>query len=178
MENVPPRRIRPADSAGVSPAGNGSSFKLLEEVEAAAPLGRSDRRNLPRAAVFLGGYCRFAAVTAEASAASRRSWRRSLPLRGGHGGGLFYTDTKTTQRNASHATSAFFITGAWLRFAPLLRGTCTARRKFRRNRRGKKQNKPKKATSTGRGRWSCGGLRRASTAAKLASTHFTQRFLG
>ena len=31
----------------------------------------SDRRNFPRAAVFLGGYCRFAAVTAEAFAASR-----------------------------------------------------------------------------------------------------------
>ena len=55
----------------------------------------------PRAAVFLGGYCRFAAVTAEAFAASRRSWRRSLPLRGGHCGGLFYTDTKTTQKIAS-----------------------------------------------------------------------------
>ena len=70
----------------------------------------SDERNLPpRAAVFLGGYGRFAAVTAEAFAASRRSWRRSLPLCGGHGhgGGLFYTDTKTTQENASHATSAF-----------------------------------------------------------------------
>ena len=43
--------------------------------------GSSDQRNLPRAAVFLGGYCRFAAVTAEAFAASRRSWRRSLPIR-------------------------------------------------------------------------------------------------
>ena len=46
-------------------------------------------------------------------------------------------------------------------FAPL-RGTCAARRKFRRNRRGGKQNKPEKATSTGRGRWSCGGLRRVA----------------
>ena len=121
----------------------------------------SDRRNLPRAAVFLGGYCRFAAVTtAEAFAASRRSWRRSLPLRGGHGGGLFYTDTKTTQKFASHATSAFFITGTCLGFAPL-RGTCAARRFFRRNHRKKKGKKRGKATSTGRGRWSCGGLRRA-----------------
>ena len=70
-------------------------------------MGSSDERNLPRAAVFLGGYGRFAAVTAEAFAASRRSWRRSLPLCGGHGGVFFYTDTKTTQENASHATSAF-----------------------------------------------------------------------
>ena len=44
---------------------------------------------LPTAAVFLGGYCRFAAVTAEAFAASRRSWRRSLPLRGGCGSPVF-----------------------------------------------------------------------------------------
>ena len=29
-----------------------------------------------------------------------------MPLRGGHRGGLFYTDTKTTQKIASHATSA------------------------------------------------------------------------
>ena len=103
----------------------------------------SDERNLPRAAVFLGGYGRFAAVTAEAFAASRRSWRRSLPLRGGHGGGLFYTDTKTTQKNASHATSAFFITGTCLGFAPL-RGTCAARRNFRRNRRKQTKKSPKK----------------------------------
>ena len=33
----------------------------------------SDVRNLPRPAVFLGGYGRFVAVTAEAFAASRRS---------------------------------------------------------------------------------------------------------
>ena len=102
-----------------------------------APQG-SDKRNLPRAAVFLGGYGRFVAVTAEAFAASRRSWRRSLPLRGGHGGGLLYIDTKTTQKIASHATSAFFITGTCLGFAPL-RGTCAARRFFRRNHRKKEE---------------------------------------
>ena len=110
----------------------------------------SDKRNLPRPAVFLGGYGRFVAVTAEAFAASRRSWRRSLPLRGGHGGGLLYIDTKTTQKIASHATSAFFITGTCLGFAPH-RGTCAARRIFRRNHR-KKKKKAEKATSTGRGR--------------------------
>ena len=103
----------------------------------------SDRCNLPRPAVFLGGYGRFVAVTAEAFAASRRSWRRSLPLRGGHGGGLFYTDTKTTQKNASHATSAFFITGTCLGFAPL-RGTCAARRFFRRNHRKKEEKSREK----------------------------------
>ena len=35
----------------------------------------SEQRNLPRAAVFFGGYCRFAEVTSEAIAASRRSWQ-------------------------------------------------------------------------------------------------------
>ena len=74
----------------------------------------SDACNLSRAAVFLGGYCHFAAVRAEVFAASRRSWRRSLPRRGGHGGGLFYTDTKTTQKFTSHATSAYLSQGpAW-----------------------------------------------------------------
>ena len=49
-----------------------------------------------------------------------------------------------------------------MEFAPL-RGTCAARRNFRRKRRKKKKNrKKKKATSTGSGRWSCGGLRRAA----------------
>ena len=72
---------------------------------------------------------------------------------------LVYIDTKTTQTIASHATSAFFITGTCLGFAPL-RGTCAARRFFRRNHKNKEE-KTKKATSTGRGRWSCGGLRRA-----------------
>ena len=106
--------------------------------------GGSDQCNLPRPAVFLGGYGRFVAVTAEAFAASWRSWRRSLPLRGGHGGGLFYTDTKTTQKIASHATSAFFITGTCLGFAPL-HGTCAARRFFRRNHRKRRRKKPKKS---------------------------------
>ena len=41
----------------------------------------SDGCNLPQTAVFLGGSRRFSAVTAEVFAASRRSWRRSLPLR-------------------------------------------------------------------------------------------------
>ena len=134
----------------------------MTEVEPQRPeAGSSDRCNLPRPAVFLGGYGRFVAVTAEAFAASRRSWRRSLPLRGGHGGGLLYIDTKTTQKIASHATSAFFITGTCLGFAPL-HGTCAARRFFRRNHRKKEEKSRKKATSTGRGRWSCGGLRRAA----------------
>ena len=115
----------------------------MTEVEPQRPeAGSSDRCNLPRPVVFLGGYGRFVAVTAEAFAASRRSWRRSLPLRGGHGGGLLYIDTKTTQKVASHATSAFFITRTCLGFAPH-RGTCAARRIFRRNHRKKEGKKPK-----------------------------------
>ena len=72
-----------------------------------------NRRNLPRAAVFLGCYCRFAAVTTGAFAASPRSWRRSLPLRGGHCRGLFYTDTKTMLQNGPFcrvdASRRFFL---------------------------------------------------------------------
>ena len=86
-----------------------------------------------------------------------------FPLRGGHGGGLLYIDTKTTQNIASHATSAFFITGTCLGFAPH-RGTCATRRIFRRNHR-KKEEKSRKSHlhwPTGRGRWSRGGLRRAA----------------
>ena len=90
-------------------------------------------------------------------AASRRSRQRPSPLRGGHGGGLypfvvvtaevFFTPTQKQRKIASHATSVFFVTGTCLGFAPL-GGTCAARRTFRRNRRGGKQNKPGKATST------------------------------
>ena len=78
-----------------------------------------------------------------------------LPLRGGHGRGLrrfaavmvevfapswwsrrrsFLHRHENNAKIASRATSAFFITGTCLGFAPL-RGTCAARRKFRRNRR-------------------------------------------
>jgi len=76
---------------GVASTANGGELAIAEH--------GSDQCNLPRPAVFLGGYGRFVAVTAEAFAASRRSWRRSLPLRGGHGGGLLYIDTKTTQKS-------------------------------------------------------------------------------
>ena len=96
----------------------------------------SDQCNLPRAAVFPSGHCRFAAVTAEVIAASRRSWRRSLPLGGGHGGGLFTNNTKTTHKTASHATSAFpppQEPALGLRFG--LRGICAARRICNKNRR-------------------------------------------
>ena len=55
----------------------------------------SDRRNLPRAAVFLGNFL-------VVIAASRRARQRPSPLRGGHGEGLFYTDTKTTQKKSLH----------------------------------------------------------------------------
>ena len=70
-------------------------------------------------------------------------------------------------RHKNHAKNRFtcgfrlFITGTCLGFAPL-RGTCAARRFFRRNHRKKEEKSRKKATSTGRGRWSCGGLRRAA----------------
>ena len=102
----------------------------------------------------------------------RRSRQRSSPLRGGHGGGLcpfvvvtvevFFTPTqKQRKKIASHVSSAFLIAGTCLGFAPL-RGTCAARRLFRRNRRRRRKISRKKNTSTGRGRWSCGGLRRAA----------------
>ena len=82
-------------------------------------------------------------------AASWRSRQRPSPLRGGRGGGLcpfvvvtaevFYTSTqKTTQKIAPHATSASFITGTCLGFAPF-HGTCAARRFFRRNHRKKEE---------------------------------------
>ena len=133
----PPTRSNSSSPSGrSSPALRSFCFFLLCLVPDLPAL--SDVRNLPRPAVFLGGYGLFVAVTAEAFAASRRSWRRSLPLRGGHGGGLLYIDTKTTQKIASHATSAFFITGTCLGFAPH-RGTCAARRFFRRNHRKKRE---------------------------------------
>ena len=80
-----------------------------------------DPRNTPRASFFLGGYRlsplkRFAAVTAEVFAASRRSWRRSLPLRGGrHGGGLFTPTQQQRKKSISLPTSDFrlFIAGTY-----------------------------------------------------------------
>ena len=87
-----------------------------------------------------------------------------LPLRGGHGRGLrrfaavmaevfgpswwsrrrsFLHRHKNNAKIASHATSAFFITGTCLGFAPL-RGTCAARRIFRRNHRKKEEKSRKK----------------------------------
>ena len=103
----------------------------------------SSRCNLSRAAVFLGGYCRFAAVTVEVTAALRRSWRRSFAPSWRSRRRSFYTNTKTTQKFASHATSACFFAGTCLGFAPL-RGTCAARRIFRRNRRKKKKKQAEK----------------------------------
>ena len=88
---------------------------------------------LPRRGGHGRGLRRFAAVMAEVFAPSC-----------GHGRGVFlYIDTKTTQKIASHATSAFFITGTCLGFAPL-RGTCAARRIFRRNHRKKEEERRKK----------------------------------
>ena len=103
------------------------------------------------------------------------------PLRGGHGRGLrrfaavmaevvaplwwsrrrsFLHRHKNNAKNRFACDFRLFIAGTCLVFAPL-RGTCAARRFFRRNHR-KKEEKAEKATSTGRGRWSCGGLRRAA----------------
>ena len=104
-------------------------------------------------------------------AASRRSRQRPSPLRSGRGGGLcpfvvvtaevFFTPTQKQRKNRFKYDFRLFITGTCLGFAPL-RGTCAARRFFRRNHRKKEEKTRKKATSTGRGRWSCGGLRRAA----------------
>ena len=91
----------------------------------------------PRAAAFLGGRCHFAAVRAEVFAASRLSWRRSLPLRGWSRRRSFFTPTQKQRKN--RFTCDFRLLSqepAW-GFAPPLRGTCAARRIFRRNRRKK-----------------------------------------
>ena len=122
----------------------------------------SDQRNLPRTAVFLGGYCRFAAVTAGVFAASRRSWWRSSPLCGGHGGGLLH-------QHKNNAKIRFTCDFRLISRRNML-GVCASSRHLRRQAiffgeivEKKGVNKPKKkATSTGRGRWSCGGLRRAA----------------
>ena len=107
-------------------------------------------------------------------AASWRSRQRPSPLRGGHDRGIcpfvvvpaevFFTPTQKQRKKTLHMRlPPFFITGTCFGFAPL-RGTCAARRDFRRNRRKRKteRKKPKIATSTSRGRWSCGSLRRAA----------------
>ena len=101
------------------------------------------------------------AVTAEAFAASRRSWRRFLPLRGGHGGGLLYIDTKTTQKSLHMRLPPFSShEPAWgLRLFTALAPPGDF---FGEIIEKKKKKAGKKTTSTGRGRWSCGGLRRAA----------------
>jgi len=72
-----------------------------------------DERNLPRAAVLLGGDGRFAAITVEVFAASRRSWRRSLLLRGGHhAGGLFTPTQKQRKKSLYIRLPPFSIAGA------------------------------------------------------------------
>ena len=96
------------------------------------------------------GLRRFAAVMAEVFAPSWWSRRRS-----------FLHRHKNNAKNRFTCDFRLFITGTCLGFAPL-RGTCAARRFFRRNHRKKEEKSRKKATSTGRGRWSCGGLRRAA----------------
>ena len=96
------------------------------------------------------GLRRFAAVIAEVLAPSWWSRRRSFLHR--------------HKNNAKHRfTSDFrlFVTGTCSGFAPL-RGTCAARRVFGEILEKKGGNKPKTPTFTVRGRWSCGGLRRAA----------------
>ena len=83
--------------------------------------GSLARRRLARA-VHHHRLCPFVVVTAEV---------------------FFYTDTKTTQKPLHVRLPPFFITGTCLGFAPL-RGTCSARRNFRRNRREKNKTSRKK----------------------------------
>ena len=70
-----------------------------------------DERNLPRAAVFIGGCGRIAAITAGIFAASRRSLRsevRDLCSFAAVTSEVFFTNAKTTQKFALHSTSAIF----------------------------------------------------------------------
>ena len=94
------RCTRAERESGARRAGSGEQQST--ETQKQTRRANSDQRKPPREAVFLGVYGRFAAVTAEAFvfffAASRRSWRRFLPLRGGHGGGdFFFTNAKSTE---------------------------------------------------------------------------------
>ena len=83
--------LRAERESGARRAGRGE--QQSPEAQKHTRRTNSDQRKPPRAAVFLGVYGRFAAVTAEVFvfffAASRRSWRRFFPLRAGHVGGLF-----------------------------------------------------------------------------------------
>ena len=88
-------------------------------------------------------------------AASRRSRQRPSPLRrGGHGGSLcsfvvvvtaevFFTPTQKQRKKRFTCGFRLFTTGTCLGVAPL-RGTCAARRNFRRNRRKKTKTSRKK----------------------------------
>ena len=104
-------------------------------------------------------------------AASRRSRRRSSPLRGGHGGGLcpvvaimtevFLHQHKNNAKKLLHMQLPPF-------FRRNLLWVCASSRHLRRQAHfstkieENNQNKQKEVTSTGRGRWSCGGIRRAA----------------
>ena len=104
-------------------------------------------------------------------AASWRSRQRPSPLRGGHGGGLcpfvvvtaevFYTSTQKQRKKSLHMRLPPFSSQepAWgLRLFAAL----APPGEFFGEIIEKKKKKAEKATSTGRGRWSCGGLRRAA----------------
>ena len=66
-----------------------------------------------------------AAVTAEAFAASRRSWRRSLPLRGGHGSRRrsFFKSTQKQRKKSLHMRHPPFFLNFYHRN---LLGVCTS----------------------------------------------------
>ena len=108
--------------------------------------------------------------------ASRRSRQRLSPLRGGHGGGLcsFFAVVTTAEvffcflhRHLNNAKNRFTCDfhlfsqePAWgLRLFAALAPPGAFFGEIVDKKGG---GKPKKATSTGRGRWSCGGLRRAA----------------
>ena len=104
------------------------------------------------------------------------------PLRGGHGRGLrrfaavvaeVFAPSWWSRRRAfihrhkNNAKSRFTCDFRLFHHRNLL-GVCASSRHlrrqaiFRQNHRKKEEKSRKKATSTGRGRWSCGGLRRAA----------------
>ena len=164
-------------------AGDGGFQRKTLRHERRSPGGSGGRRlrrfpapSTPRLAVYYDEAATNATSHGRRSflvvmAASWRSRQRPSPLRGGHGGGLcpfvvvtaevFYTSTQKQRKKSLHMRLPPFSSQepAWgLRLFAAL----APPGEFFGEIIEKKRKKPKKATSTGRGRWSCGGLRRAA----------------
>ena len=100
--------LRAERESGARRAGRGE--QQIPEAQKHTRRTNSDQRNPPRAAVFLGVYGRFAAVTAEIFvfffAASRRSWRRFFPPSWRSRRRSFLHQRKNNAKFALHTTSA------------------------------------------------------------------------